>query len=62
MGGLVRDYRVSVPTGYQSRFAASCCYKGEIFVDAMVQTRGQQTGDQSLPGHGALQRVTAEGE
>ncbi len=28
----------------------------------MVQTRDQQTGDQSPPGHGALRGVTAEGD
>ncbi len=27
-----------------------------------MQTRGQQTGDQSLPGRGALQGITAEGD
>ncbi len=38
------------------------CYKGETFVDAMVQTRGQQIGDQSTSGRGALQGITAEGD
>ncbi len=38
------------------------CYKGETFVDTMVQTRGQQTGDQSPPGRGALWGITAEGD
>ncbi len=28
----------------------------------MVQTRGQQTGDQSPPGLGALRGITAEGD
>ncbi len=54
--GLVRD-----PLCYQSRFAALRRYKGEILVDAMVQTRGQQTGVQSPSGYGALWGVTAEG-
>ena len=45
-----------------SCFAALHCYKGESLVDAMVQTRGQQTGDQSLSVHGALLGVTAEGD
>ncbi len=39
-----------------------CCYKGETFVDVVLETRGQQTGDQSPPGHGALCGVTAEGD
>ncbi len=38
------------------------CYKGEALVDAMVQTRGQQTGDQYPSGRGALRGITAEGE
>ncbi len=38
------------------------CHKGEILVDTMVQTRGQQTGDQSPSGHGALKGVNAEGD
>ena len=46
--------------GYQSRFTAFRCYKGEFFVDAMVQTRGQQTGDQSPPGCSTLWGVTVK--
>ncbi len=38
------------------------CYKGETFVDAMVQTRGQQTGDQSPPVRATLRGSTAEGD
>ena len=38
------------------------CYKGEIIVDAMVQTRGQQTRDQSSSSRFALWGVTAEGD
>ena len=44
---------VSVPRVTKSRFAAMRCYKGEILVDAIVQTRGQETGDQTPPGSGA---------
>ncbi len=51
----------SVPRVIKSHFAGMLCYKGEILVDAMVQTRGQQTGDQSPSGHGALRGITAEG-
>ncbi len=46
----------------KSCFTATRCYKGEIIVDATVQTRGQQTGDQTPPGRGTLQGVTAEGD
>ena len=38
------------------------CYKGENIVDAMVQSRGQQTRDQSPSSRGALRGVTAEGD
>ncbi len=53
---------LSVPRVTKSRFAAMHCYKGETVVDGMVQTRGQQTEDQSPPGRGALRGVTAEGD
>ena len=38
------------------------CYKGETLVDAMVQTRGQQTGDQSPSVRGVLWGFTAKGD
>ncbi len=38
------------------------CYKGEIPVDPMEQTRGQEAGDQSPLGSGTLQGVTTEGD
>ncbi len=38
------------------------CYKGETFVDAMVQIRRKQTGDQSPPGCGALWCIAAKGD
>ncbi len=52
----------SVPRVTKSRFAALRCYKGETLVDAMVQTRGQQTGDHSPSGRGTLWGITAEGD
>ncbi len=62
-GGLVRDLTVkSDPRVTKSRFAASCCYKGETLVGAMAQTTGQKTGDQSPSGCGALRGITAEGD
>ena len=52
----------SAPPATKSSFVAMRCYKGETLVDAMVQTRDQQTGDQSPLGRGTLRVVTAEGD
>ncbi len=61
-GARPGSHCVSVPQVTKSRSAAMRCYKGEILVYAMVQTKSQQTGDQSSPGRGVLQGVTAEGD
>ena len=59
LGARLGFHCISVQRVTKSRFVAMCCYKGEILVDAMVQTRGQQSG---APGRGALRGVTAEGD
>ena len=62
MGALPGFHCISVPQVTKSRFAPTRCYKGKTLVDTMVQTRGQQTGDQPPSGRVTLRGVTAEGD